>query len=143
MSHHISIEELSELIRAKRVEMGLSHRKLEKLSGVDDAMILRVEQGKKMPSPATLSKLAKALEIPSADLYHLAGYDVPGELPSMPVYLRTKYNNLPKEAQEELEAKLKELEKKHSKNKGPAQGEDEKPEDNKNGGLETKGQSTH
>jgi hypothetical protein len=82
-----------------------------------------------MPSPATLSKLAKALELPLADLYHLAGYEVPGELPSAPIYFRTKYKNLPKEAHDELEAKVKEIEKKYSKDK--------------NGGNKTKGTSTH
>ncbi len=125
MSHLVSIEELGNMIRTKRTEMKLSYRELDSKSGVDKGMILNIEQGKKKPSTATLSKLSKALNLPLADLYHLAGYEVPGELPSPPIYFRTKYKHLPPEAQKEMEDSIKKIQKRYAKNKGPAPGEDE------------------
>jgi transcriptional regulator with XRE-family HTH domain len=127
VSHHVSLTDLADLIKSKKQELGLSTRALAKIAGLDNGNIVRIEQGTRPPKPETLSKLATALQLPLADLYHLAGYEIPNELPSMPIYLRTKYKNLSKEAQAELEAKLQELQKRHAQDKGPEPGEDEQP----------------
>jgi transcriptional regulator with XRE-family HTH domain len=56
----------------------------------------------KTPAPQHLSTIAEVLQVPLADLYGLAGYDIPERLPSLQPYLRSKYN-LPPEAIADIE----------------------------------------
>ncbi len=75
--------------------MGLSKRQLAALAHMGDSTIVRLEQGRfAAPSPAKLSQPAATLHLPLADLFVLAGYFVPDELPSFEVYLRAKYPGL-------------------------------------------------
>jgi transcriptional regulator with XRE-family HTH domain len=102
---------LGVLIRQYRAAAGLSLRQLEDLTDIDD------------------SRIAEALGVPLADMYAIAGYDSPGELPTLKPYLRTKYRRLPAEAADQLEAYAERLAKKHGVDlSGPAPGEDESPE---------------
>ncbi len=121
---------LGALIKAKRAEAGVSLPKLEALTGIDDGLLSRMESGLILtPSPDKLGRIADALKIPLADLYALADYAAPSQLPSMRPYLRTKYRELPEEAAEQLDAYVKRLAKKHGVDlSGPAPGEDEEPE---------------
>jgi transcriptional regulator with XRE-family HTH domain len=126
MSHHVSLHELAKLVKSRREKLGLSSRALGRLAGIDDSNIVRLEKGNQTPTPENLAKLSRALELPLADLYHLAGYEVPGELPSPPIYFRTKYKHLPDEAHKELDKYIKDLQKRYPESgKGPEPGEDE------------------
>lgn len=83
---------LGELIRKTREEAGLSARKVEEISGLDHSFISKLEKATyHSVSPESLSTLADSLDIPPTDLFTLAGYQVPGSLPSFGPYLRAKY----------------------------------------------------
>jgi len=121
---------LGALIRQYRAAAGLSLRQLEELTDIDDSLLTRMEQGAILtPAPDKLSRIAEALNLPLADMYAIAGYDSPSELPTLKPYLRTKYRRLPAEAGDQLEAYAERLAKKHGVDlSGPAPGEDETPE---------------
>lgn len=83
--------ELGEFIRRHREAAGLSGYKLAQESGLPRSQVLRIERGEIRPGPETLSRLASALKLEVEDLYVLAGYTAPHELPGFETYLRTKY----------------------------------------------------
>ena len=122
--------ELGRQLRARRDELGLSVRDLAKLADLDNGTIVRIEQGAfAAPRPDKLSRIAGALGLNLADVFALADYSVPSELPSFSPYLRTKYRDLPVPAVEELERSFKRIAKRHGFDPaGPAPGEDEQPE---------------
>ena len=121
---------LGERLRARREELRLSLRDLERETGVDNATIARIEQGAfAAPRPDKLSRIADALDLSLADVFALAEYVVPDELPSFTPYLRSKYSDLPAPAVEELERSFQRITKRHGFDpQGPAIGEDEQPE---------------
>jgi transcriptional regulator with XRE-family HTH domain len=122
--------ELGRQLRARRDELGLSVRDLAKLAELDNGTIVRIEQGAfAAPRPDKLSRIAEALGLNLADVFALADYSVPSELPSFSPYLRTKYRDLPVPAVEELERSFKRIAKRHGFDPaGPTPGEDEQPE---------------
>jgi transcriptional regulator with XRE-family HTH domain len=123
-------KELGRQLRARRSELGLSVRDLAKLAELDNGTIVRIEQGAfAAPRPDKLSRIAEALGLNLADVFALADYSVPSELPSFSPYLRTKYRDLPAPAVEELERSFQRITKRHGFDPaGPAPGEDEQPE---------------
>ena len=105
---------LGQLLRRRRQEMRLSKRQLAALTYMRDSTIVRLEQGLfTAPSPAKLAQLAVALRLPIADLFALAGYLVPDELPSFDAYLQAKYPALPRSAVVELLNHFKKLQVRH------------------------------
>jgi transcriptional regulator with XRE-family HTH domain len=118
---------LGTYIKREREAKGWSIRALGRESDIRDTTIMRIERGETTaPEPDILEKLAKALETPLSDLYDLAGYAIPTELPSMPAYLRTKYRDLPEPARDELNSYLEHLRQKYGLDEhGPKDGEDE------------------
>lgn len=83
---------LGNLLREAREGRGLSIRQLAEASGVDKALISRLEAGmRKAPEHSTLNRLATALAIDAEDLYEAAGYFADRTLPSLPVYFRSKF----------------------------------------------------
>ena len=67
--------------------------------------LFRVEEGDYLsPAPDRLQRLAEAFAVDFEDLYALAGYDKPKRLPSFGPYLRTKYDELPEDVLEDVEA---------------------------------------
>ena len=92
-----------------------------------DVTVLRFEQGAfAAPAPDKLARLAAALGLTLADVYALADYAVPNDLPSFTPYLRTKYRDLPKDDIAAIERYAANLARKHGVNlSGPAPGEDE------------------
>jgi transcriptional regulator with XRE-family HTH domain len=123
-------KELGRKLRARRDELGLSVRDLERLTDVDNGTIVRIEQGAfAAPAPDKLSRIAEALNLSLADVFALAEYSAPSELPSFSPYLRSKYRDLPAPAVEELERSFRRIAKRHGVDPaGPAPGEDEQPE---------------
>jgi transcriptional regulator with XRE-family HTH domain len=104
------IKQLGSLLKRQRLAAGLSTRALGAKAGVDDSTIVRLEQGlRDAPRPDILTKLAKALHISLADLFALAGYAVPQELPTLPTYLRIKYRHVPQPARDELVSYMRHL----------------------------------
>lgn len=124
-------KELGRLLRKRRQELGLSTIQLAKQIGTTDGTITRIEQGLfTAPAPDKLSRIAEALGLSLADVFGLAEYAVPSDLPSFRPYLRAKYRGLPPEAIEQLERSFTRLAKRHGfEPAGPAAGEDEQPEE--------------
>ena len=124
---HSDIEELGRLLRDRREVMGLSLREVAEKANVSDTSVMRIEQGQfAKPKPELLARLADTLDLSLGELYDLAGYPVPA-LPSMPVYLRTKYRDMPAPLRKELNDYFEKLKDKHGFNgKWPKDGEDEK-----------------
>lgn len=121
---------LGAFLRQRREQLGLSSRQLAARAGFNDATVVRFEQGAfGAPRADKLARLAEALGLQLADVYALADYAVPSELPTLRPYLRTKYRDLPVEDVEAIEAYAARLAKKHGIHlAGPALGEDEQPE---------------
>lgn len=105
----------------------LSLMALSEITGITDATISRIETGAfRAPAPDKLAALAEALELPLADVFALAEYAVPNELPSFMPYMRSKYRDLPDEAVAQIEQYAKYLANEHGVSlDGPAPGEDE------------------
>jgi len=90
-------------LRERRTNRGMSAFDLAVLVDIHDSTISRLEQGKiAQPAPDKLVRIADALDIVAADLLTLAGYSEMNELPTLPIYLRTKYD-LPPEALEQVQ----------------------------------------
>ena len=86
------MQRLGGLIRNRREILGLSARKLEDISGLDHSYISKLEKGTyQSVSPDKLTTLAKSLGLNAADLFALAGYQLPDSLPSFGPYLRARY----------------------------------------------------
>jgi transcriptional regulator with XRE-family HTH domain len=123
-------QELGRRLRERREQRDLSIRELAERTGVNHSTIVRLEQGSiEAPAPDKLSRIAEILGFSLADIYALADYGVPNDLPSFRPYLRTKYRALPAPAVEELERSFKRIAKRHGLAlDGPKPGEDEQPE---------------
>jgi transcriptional regulator with XRE-family HTH domain len=121
------ILQLGKILQAKREALKLSIREVARQTELTPSTIMRIEQGQRAaPSPDVLAKLAEVLELSLAELYTLAGYAVPKDLPSMPAYLRVKYRDLPAPARDELNQYLEKLKHKYGLDEhGPQNGEDE------------------
>ncbi|MEK7603391.1 MAG: helix-turn-helix transcriptional regulator [Patescibacteria group bacterium] len=95
---------LGNFLRQKRQDLNLSTRALEKLCGITNPTIVRIENGEFVaPSPKKLARLANALNLPLADVYALAGYIAPKQLPNLKPYLNAKYSYLPEDVISKLE----------------------------------------
>ncbi len=96
---------------------------------MNDATIVRIEQGAfAAPRPDKLSRIAEALGLSLADVFALAEYAVPGDLPSFQPYLRSKYRDMPTEAVDDLNKAFERIIRKHGyQPDGPRDGEDEGP----------------
>lgn len=86
-------KQLGKLIRQARYAKGLTTRAVAEAIGINHSTISYLEKGDvDNPTIKTLKGLAGVLEIPLEDLYALAGYARTEVLPSLPIYLRSKYN---------------------------------------------------
>src|SRR5207244_12399898 len=90
---------LGEFLREQRAALGLSTRALAARCGIDMATIVRLEQGAfAEPRPDTLRVVAEALGVSPADVFAMADYVVPDELPAFSPYLHRKPRSLPARA---------------------------------------------
>lgn len=114
-------------IRRAREEQGLSARALARLIGVNDTTILRIEQGAiEAPRPDLLTALARELDLPLSDVFAMADYVAPRELPNFAPYLRAKYGDLPASAMKDLERSFRKVAERYGyEGSGPKPGEDE------------------
>jgi transcriptional regulator with XRE-family HTH domain len=122
------IKALGKLLRNRRKAKGFTLRAVAEKTNVRDTTIMRIEQGQiAKPSPELLTQLADMLGLSVAEVYGLAGYTIAADLPSMPVYLRTKYRDLPLPARRELNDYFEKLKDKYGFDGSlPKDGEDEK-----------------
>src|SRR4051812_40406687 len=122
---------LGNWLRQQRQDAGLSTVQLAKHAGTTDGTIVRLEQGAfAAPDPHKLSRIAEALGLNLADVYAMAEYAVPEDLPSFQPYLRRKYRGLPAGAIKDLDQAFNRIVEKHGYDPdGPRDGEDESPED--------------
>src|SRR5581483_1137064 len=96
--------ELGQRLRERREQLGLSTRELADRADTTHTTVVRLEQGAyDAPAPDKLSRIAEALGLSLADVFSLADYSVPTDLPSFRPYLRTKYRDRPAPRVEELE----------------------------------------
>ena len=96
-------QELGRRLRTRREELGLSTRRLAEQADMNDATIVRLEQGLfAAPRPDKLSRIADALGLSLADVFAFAEYVVPGDLPSFHPYLLSKYPDMPQGAIDDL-----------------------------------------
>lgn len=125
-----NLQEMGELLTRARLEKGLSLGQLAAVSGLNKSSIMRLERGKfAAPGPDSLSRLAEALGLAAADLFALAGYSTPRDIPTLRPYLRAKYGQLPEAAIAEVEAYLAAVAAQYGGvDAGPVNGEDEQPE---------------
>jgi len=87
--------QLGQLLKAKREECGLSTHRLAAAADMDQATIVRFEAGTiAAPRPDKLSRLAEVLGLSSADVFTLAGYTAPTDLPPLRPYLLAMYPDL-------------------------------------------------
>ena len=87
--------QLGQLLKARRESCGLSTHRLAAAAEMDQATIVRLEAGTiGAPRPDKLSRIAQVLGISGADVFALAGYVVPSDLPSLRAYLSAKYAGL-------------------------------------------------
>src|SRR5436309_1028001 len=114
-------------LRQRRKEAGVTTTGLAKQIGIPDATITRIEQGEFLaPSPEKLRRIAEGLNLSLADVYAMAGYAAPSELPSFQPYLRRKYEDMPAAAERDLERAFRAIIKRHGYDpEGPKPGEDE------------------
>jgi transcriptional regulator with XRE-family HTH domain len=122
-------QELGRFLRHHRKALRLTTRALAEQVGVDRTTIIRLEKGEfARPNPDILRDIAEVLRISAADVFALADYALPTELPALRPYLRTKYRELPAEDVERIEAYAASLAKRHGiQLGGPAAREDEGP----------------
>jgi transcriptional regulator with XRE-family HTH domain len=120
-----------EWLRQRRQEARLSTTELARRADTTDATIVRIEHGQiSAPAADKLARIAEALEVSLADVYAMAGYAVPAELPSFQPYLRRKYSQLPAGAIRDLDEAFASIVKRHGYvPEGPRHAEDEIAED--------------
>ena len=92
MKRESNMDRLGQVLREARQDKNLSARKLEELCGLDHSFISKLEKATYgTVSADTLIRLARVLDLPTEDLFALAGYKVPEALPSFGPYLRARY----------------------------------------------------
>ena len=118
MERRSNPSELGAFVRERRLAAGLSIRGLARAAGVDATGISRLENGDNdRPEQRTLASLARVLEVDLADLFALAGYQMPSTLPALPVYLRRRYDLTPEEVQQ-LAAHFELIRERHVRREG-------------------------
>lgn len=96
-------QSLGAYVATRRESLKLTHYEAAERSGLNHTFWRKLEDGVyESPSPKSLEAIAKTLKVPIEDLYALAGYDLPGRLPSFRPYLRARYH-LPHQAVADLE----------------------------------------
>lgn len=116
----MAVHPFGEWLRAFRISRGLSMRDLEARSGIQSGTLSRLEKGQFRPKPDNVQRLARALQVPHADLMVAAGYPAQ-QLPMLRPYLRAAFG-----MQEADAADVERyIQRKYGASTGPRDGEDE------------------
>jgi transcriptional regulator with XRE-family HTH domain len=100
---------LSELVAARRAELGLSLRALQERSGIHYSHLSKVESGSDGPGIAALAGLSRGLDLPLGELLGAAGISANLGLPSFARYLDAVVPGLGSEPRRELESVFERL----------------------------------
>lgn len=101
---------LGATLRERRRSLDFSTKTLGEAVGVPSSTISRIETGSfKAPRPDKLARIAEVLRLPASEVFALAGYLTPHDLPEFSTYLRTKHPNLPDAAIERLSGQLRDV----------------------------------
>ena len=105
---------LGDYLRAARTKAGLSIRDLERVTGIANGYITKLERGQKTnPSAEVLLKLAEALELDASTLLAYIGMKSESLLPSPRVFFRSTYRLSDRETDEVLDMLTRYMEEKH------------------------------
>lgn len=97
-------------LRERRRFLNLSTKTLGAAVGVPSSTISRIETGSfKAPRPDKLARIAEILRLPAGEVFALAGYVTPRDLPEYATYLRTKHPDLSDGAIQRLSLQLREV----------------------------------
>ncbi|OIO04668.1 MAG: hypothetical protein AUJ52_14895 [Elusimicrobia bacterium CG1_02_63_36] len=108
-------EGLAEFLKKKRTELGYSLKDAAKSTGIQEAYIWQLENGKrKQPRPDTLKQLAKGYGVPLETLFNCAGYTEAPADPKKEAEAETKlmfrdYEKLPEDKKKLFQILLKGL----------------------------------
>lgn len=80
----MAVTDLSEILKQRRLKMGLTISQLATAAGISQAHVYHMENRRCLPSARVLRKLAKPLGFAEVELFILAGY----LSPSLPMVLR-------------------------------------------------------
>lgn len=83
---------LGKTITRHREAAGLSIGECARRTKVAKSLLLYWERDEKVPTPASVQRLASVLAVDFESLFVLAGHAAPGNLPGLPTYLRKKHN---------------------------------------------------
>jgi len=123
------VQAIGAFLREHREAKGLSLRDLEALSGVGNSVIARFETGAfNRLDPDKLARLSRALGVSLNEVLAAGGVTSGADLPTMPVYLRSRYEGLPEETVQQMSRYFDRLARQHGLDvDGPKLGEDEQP----------------
>lgn len=123
---HDTAPEFGGYLHNLRRQRRLGLRELARIADIDSGGITRLEKGQARPRPDTLKCLAVALDVPVSDMFAMAGYITPSDLPSINTYLRVRYRDLSDESLTGLEGYIQLLIDEHNLDpNGPMAFEDE------------------
>lgn len=103
------IGSLSELVAARRAELGLSLRALGERSGIHYSHLSKVEHGADSAGIGALAGLSRGLELPLSELLRAAGVRANLGLPSFAGYLDAVAPTLAQSKRQELEVAYERL----------------------------------
>ena len=123
------VQAIGAFLRQHREAKGLSLRQLEAASGVGNSVIARFETGAfNRLDPDKLAKLSRALGVSLNEVLDAGDVTSGVDLPTMPIYLRSRYEGLPEETVQQMSRYIDRLARQHGIDpSGPAPGEDEQP----------------
>lgn len=118
-------QRLATRLRAERERHSLSAHEVARRAGINVGTVTRIELGQIVsPRPENLLAIAAVLDIPASDIFALANWVQPDDLPNFSSYLRAKYGSLPEAAFHEMQTFFDSLALKYG-TQGPAPHEDE------------------
>ena len=114
MDEHQALR-LGRFLRTRREHLSLTARQVAAKSGVHDTTVVRLEQGAfRAPRPETLRHIAASLDLSLADVYALADYSPPEDLPALGPYLQATYRELPPASVRRIEKYVRRLVARHA-----------------------------
>jgi transcriptional regulator with XRE-family HTH domain len=83
-------QRLGEVIKARREALGLSQRRLARLTGVEGSHIAFIEAGRRRPSMSVLFRLSRNLNLNVQQLFLLLHPDAAALMPDSPAPVRSR-----------------------------------------------------
>ena len=93
MTKH-DLTRLGTVIYDRREALGRTTTDVAKRIGIDRRTLGRIQLGHIRTSPNILTKIARELDLPAAELHALAGYETVTELPELEGFLHLKHRSL-------------------------------------------------